>query len=431
MASIWDLMPASLWPTQPFVSPEEQKKTLQALQDLQVPWDWSSPLAIHTAPRDVAVPPSMPPHELSSATRGRGDDSWSTLGSRGLDTAQGLFGAPLPTSADAYSRDMSQSGGILGAVLGSKAITDVPREVKQTLADQWDAFKHHAWINQRERFDRYLANPTYDNAPSTWENFKDTGRAILDAASLPFAPVQGAARSLIGHPFADLTHLVGSYVAPETAAKDDPGKLYEDARHGVDLALMGLGPRGGMARVPTQPVMRALPPPARPLAGEGGGAPPIDAGTVPSAPNPAAPASELLRSPSLPLSALTDPRENPAIPIPPSKAISPFRYSAEGENFFHYGYVDQAKLFLQGLRPGGYATSIGTLSGPEAQAGLALPHLKPPNAVYPITPAPGTALIVNPVTRPKFGLPGGLPEFQFPFGTGPGTVAPPTPVSQK
>lgn len=62
----------------------------------------------------------------------------------------------------------------------------------------------------------------------------------------------------------------------------------------------------------------------------------------------------------------------------------------------------------------------------HAQAGLALPRAVPPNAVYRITPNPGTTIRVNPVTSPQFGQPGGLPEFQFPLGTGPGTVSGPT-----
>ena len=42
-----------------------------------------------------------------------------------------------------------------------------------------------------------------------------------------------------------------------------------------------------------------------------------------------------------------------------------------------------------------------------------------------MTPAPGTP-VTDPVpAAPQFGQPGGLPEVQFPQGTGPGTVGPP------
>ena len=109
-------------------------------------------------------------------------------------------------------------------------------------------------------------------------------------------------------------------------------------------------------------------------------------------------------------------------------ALSTFRYTTEGETFLHYGYAEHAAGFETGLRPGGFATTVSDLTGAQAKAGLALPHAVPPNAVYTITPAPGTLIRVNPVAEPLFGQPGGLPEFQFPQGTGPGTVSGPTSI---
>jgi hypothetical protein len=109
-------------------------------------------------------------------------------------------------------------------------------------------------------------------------------------------------------------------------------------------------------------------------------------------------------------------------------ALSTYRVTQEGETFFHYGYTENAASFESGLNPGGYATSAGDLSGTEAQSGLALPHNPPPNAVYTVSPTPGTPIRVNPVASPNFGQPGGLPEYQFPVGTAPGTVSTPTPI---
>jgi len=110
-------------------------------------------------------------------------------------------------------------------------------------------------------------------------------------------------------------------------------------------------------------------------------------------------------------------------------ALSPYRMTTAGETFSHYGYADSAASFEGGLRPGGFATSSGDLSGAEAQSGLALPRpTAPPNAVYTVTPQPGTWIRANPVAEPLFGQPGGLPEFQFPGGTGPGTVFGPMPI---
>ncbi len=89
-------------------------------------------------------------------------------------------------------------------------------------------------------------------------------------------------------------------------------------------------------------------------------------------------------------------------------------------------------LQQEGLRPGGFATSAENLSGVEAQSGLALPAGHPiPNAVYTVTPEAGTWIRANPVAEPLFGRPGGLPEYQFPGGTGPGTVSPPTPIKPR
>jgi len=109
-------------------------------------------------------------------------------------------------------------------------------------------------------------------------------------------------------------------------------------------------------------------------------------------------------------------------------ALSTFRYTTEGESFFHYGYAGQAESFGTGLRPGGFATETPGLTGAQAQSGLALRHANPPDAVYTVTPAPGTPVVTNPVTRPQFGQPGGLPEYFFPQGTGPGTISPPRPL---
>jgi hypothetical protein len=104
-------------------------------------------------------------------------------------------------------------------------------------------------------------------------------------------------------------------------------------------------------------------------------------------------------------------------------ALSTIRQTTEGEQFFHYGYAEQADLFAGGLRSGGYATPISGLSGTEAQAGLALPHAIPPNAMYTVTPLPGTWIQVNPTAAALFGQPGGLPEVQFLYGTTPGTIS--------
>src|SRR6185312_5002388 len=121
----------------------------------------------------------------------------------------------------------------------------------------------------------------------------------------------------------------------------------------------------------------------------------------------------------------------PGLEVPPaalvSKDISTFRMTAPGETFYHYSQESYGASgsFAGGLRPGGFATSMGNLSGFEAQSGLALPQALPPNAVYTVTPEAGTWVNVNPFADAKYGQPGGLPEYQFPQGTGTGTVSQP------
>lgn len=111
-----------------------------------------------------------------------------------------------------------------------------------------------------------------------------------------------------------------------------------------------------------------------------------------------------------------------------STALSAIRQTAEGEQFFHYGYAEQAAGFEGGMRAGGYATTVPGLSGDAAQAGLALPHANPPNAMYTVTPGAGTWIRANPTAAGLFGQPGGLPEVQFLYGTSPGTVSFPIPL---
>jgi len=106
-------------------------------------------------------------------------------------------------------------------------------------------------------------------------------------------------------------------------------------------------------------------------------------------------------------------------------ALSTYRKTTAGETFQHYGYKQQAANFQGGLRPGGFATTADGLTGVKARSGLSLPHATPPNAVYTVTPQAGTVVRVNPITKAEFGQPGGLPEFQFPNGTGAGTVSGP------
>ena len=89
----------------------------------------------------------------------------------------------------------------------------------------------------------------------------DVGKALVSGASVPIAPFQGAARSLIGHPMASAEHAVGTIINPEVARQDDPARMYEQAKSDVDTALSASRARGFTPRGPI-----AIPPPVAPEA---------------------------------------------------------------------------------------------------------------------------------------------------------------------
>jgi len=96
--------------------------------------------------------------------------------------------------------------------------------------------------------------------------------------------------------------------------------------------------------------------------------------------------------------------------------------------YFHYGFAADESKFANGLRPGSYATTTGSLTGAEAKSSLALPHGNAPDSVYKVTPGVGTPINGPSTVAPQFGQPGGGQELTFPQGTGSGTVGPATPI---
>jgi hypothetical protein len=117
-----------------------------------------------------------------------------------------------------------------------------------------------------------------------------------------------------------------------------------------------------------------------------------------------------------------------AAPGSSGTAVSTIRETQPGEKFYHYSSAGQGQGLAKGMNPGSYGTPASGLPGRVAQDGLALPHAAAPDAVYTVTPKPGTFISVNPTTAPQFGRPGGLPEVRFITGTGPGTVSRGVPI---
>jgi hypothetical protein len=109
------------------------------------------------------------------------------------------------------------------------AVTDVPAEIGRTAGVNLNAIKSGL-------SDSGLKGPI--------EGLMDTGKALLAIPSLLASPITGAARSLIGHPMAQAEHYVGTKIAPEIAAKDDPQEMYKNAAGDVETALSAARPAG-------------------------------------------------------------------------------------------------------------------------------------------------------------------------------------------
>lgn len=116
------------------------------------------------------------------------------------------------------------------------AVTDIPAEIGRTASANYDTIKQGVT-------DRGSKGPI--------EGLMDTGKALLAVPGLLASPITGAARSLIGHPMAQAEHAVGSYIAPDIAAKDDPQQMYQNAAGDVETALAGARPSTIPGKIPT------------------------------------------------------------------------------------------------------------------------------------------------------------------------------------
>lgn len=127
-----------------------------------------------------------------------------------------------------------------------EAITDIPRESWQSTVDTMQSVVKHlvpkTLGGERE--------PGKEGATGTLQ----TGAALLDIMSLPFMPIVGAVRSLVGHPMvlADEAIRDGavSLFGEEAVARAEkergkkPGPMtYADAKSVVDTALLAIGSR--------------------------------------------------------------------------------------------------------------------------------------------------------------------------------------------
>jgi hypothetical protein len=74
-------------------------------------------------------------------------------------------------------------------------------------------------------------------------NWLRTGRGLAHAAGLPFTPFVEAAKSAFGPAYGEAVHGVGTLIAPETAAKDQPETLHQMGESAIETASAAAAPR--------------------------------------------------------------------------------------------------------------------------------------------------------------------------------------------
>jgi hypothetical protein len=109
------------------------------------------------------------------------------------------------------------------------AVTDIPAEIGRTASSNVETAKS------------LLSNRGENASPFAFIN---TGKAVLSGLGTLASPVTGSLRSLIGHPMAQAEHAIGTVIAPQIAANDDPDLMYRNAASDVETALSAARPAG-------------------------------------------------------------------------------------------------------------------------------------------------------------------------------------------
>lgn len=105
------------------------------------------------------------------------------------------------------------------------AIADVPKEIGSAFNESVAAI-HEGLVGQSQRRRAQPAESFLGALGQTVSDTMGVGKALAAIPGLVASPITGAARSLIGHPYSDVT-----------------GIPYEEAKGNVDTALMALGPK--------------------------------------------------------------------------------------------------------------------------------------------------------------------------------------------
>lgn len=161
------------------------------------------------------------------------DDSFMSLPpDQQSATVEEIAGSFAPARSASTAGLQGASGEAKTAVPLPKFLADIPHEAYSATSDALSSAATNLNPFSDQRKQAMLRG-------DIMQPFLDTGKGLLSAAGAPFAPITGAARSLIGHPYSDLT-----------------GIPYDKAKDAVDTAMMGIGAKAGL---PARPVP-AMPP---------------------------------------------------------------------------------------------------------------------------------------------------------------------------
>lgn len=182
--------------------------------------------------------------------RARGGRVFASGGAVMSDADVGIE-SPTISDADVGLAPPSDFKGVMGGL--KEGVVNAPSEA-------WDLTKQRAAsaYSNLNPFDAERQKNTLEG--NTLDNWLKTGKGLLSAAGIPFAPVEGALRSIIGTPMAEAEHSVGTLIAPNTAAKDDRAKMIETSKENASTALSAVAPSKfspAGARIPAAPVTAA------------------------------------------------------------------------------------------------------------------------------------------------------------------------------
>ncbi len=160
--------------------------------------------------------------------------------------AAGAAARVVPIDGDPFKGEAVKPSG------PAKYVTDIWPETKERLGSYWQGVKSAAVD---------IAPSATGEQPGQWDRFTAPARLLANAAGLPLSFIEGPARSVVGHGLADTIQAIGSVIAPDIAAKQDPQALYEQSKEDVSTSLAALAPgRRGLPALRNPPV-----PPVNPV----------------------------------------------------------------------------------------------------------------------------------------------------------------------